>query len=270
MHHQVQTISYRISQLLRQTGCQLLLISALLLTVASSAQESLAQIPQQIAYQGQLIDESGELADGEYAMTFRIYNVPEGGAALWSEAQAVVVANGIFNVMLGKEIPLNLSFDEPYWLGVQVGNTEQTPRIELAATPYSFMATRAKLLPEPDFDSGWFIMQSQVGADSFKEIEHNLGDYPSTVKVLVRAIDGDNNGFIFEGMGSAQNDDDSGANSSYGGVIFAYDQTRVRLWAPDQNNGNDYGRIIHVFDGWGGEINRQNSNAAEVKVLVWK
>ena len=60
----------------------------------------------------------------------------------------------------------------------------------------------------PDYDSGWFTMQSQQGTNSYKQVTHNLGVYPSRVKVLVKAIDGANKGFIFEGSGSAQNDDD--------------------------------------------------------------
>nr|VFJ57036.1 MAG: Collagen triple helix repeat-containing protein [Candidatus Kentron sp. FW] len=118
----------------------------------------------------------------------------------------------------------------------------------------------------PDYDSGWFTMQSQQGTNSFKEISHNLGVYPSRVKVLVKAIDGANNGFIFEGLGGGGDDE----QDQYGGVIFAYDQNRVRIWAPDRNNASANGYIIWVHDGWGGEKNYQYSHTAQVKVLVWK
>ena len=58
---------------------------------------------------------------------------------MWTESQTVVVANGRFNVILGSgDSPLDLPFDEPYYLGVTVsGDPEMTPRIELAASPYS-------------------------------------------------------------------------------------------------------------------------------------
>ncbi len=124
------------------------------------------------------------------------------------------------------------------------------------------------VLPPPDFDSGWFEMHSQAGVASYKEIEHGLGVYPSRVKVLVKAIDGANAGFIFEGSGTAQGDDDD--SHQYGGVIFAYNQTEVRMWAPDKSNSNNIGSIINIADGWGGEVNAQQSHTAEVKVLVWK
>jgi hypothetical protein len=46
----------------------------------------------------------------------------------------------------------------------------------------------------------------------------------------VKARDGPNKGFIFKSSGSSQCDDDCPRN--YGGVISAYDETAVRLWAP--------------------------------------
>ena len=100
------------------------------------------------------------------------------------------------------------------------------------------------------------------------EVTHNLGVYPSRVKILTRPTSGVNSGFIFEGMGAAQGDDD--ASSNYGGVVFAYDATRVRLWAPDRNNDSSNGYIINVYDGWGGETNIQYDHNAEVRVLLWK
>nr|VFK57426.1 MAG: hypothetical protein BECKTUN1418F_GA0071002_111511 [Candidatus Kentron sp. TUN] len=118
----------------------------------------------------------------------------------------------------------------------------------------------------PNYDSGWFTMQSQQGTNSFKQVSHNLGVYPSRVKVLVKAIDGANNGFIFEGSGSAQSDDDSSNN--YGGVIFAYNQNYVRIWAPDKSNDGRAGSIVNVYDGWGGEVHSQSSHTAQVKVSV--
>ena len=34
-------------------------------------------------------------------------------------------------------------------------------------------------------------------------------------------------------------------------VLFAYDQHRIKLWAPNKNNGQANGHIIRVGDGWG-------------------
>ncbi len=97
------------------------------------------QIPQMLNYQGALIDAGGAVVDdGDYSMTFSLYDVSAGGTALWTETQTVAVAKGIFNVILGSSEPLDLDFDAQYWLGISVaGEAELTPRIELTAAAYS-------------------------------------------------------------------------------------------------------------------------------------
>jgi hypothetical protein len=151
-----------------------------------------------------------------------------------------------------------------------IGIGTSNPRAELEVNggvrALSLSATQGFYYP-PDYDSGWFNMSSQAGANSFKQLNHNLNQYPAYVKVLVRAVDGNNLGYIFEGMGAAQNDDDG---SSYGGLIFGYNQTSIRLWAPTKNNNSPYGYIINIQDGWGNETFSQDSNNAQVRVLAWK
>ena len=119
-----------------------------------------------------------------------------------------------------------------------------------------------------DYDSGWFTMSSQAGTASFQQRTHGLGAYPSKVLVLTRATSGNNNGYIFEASGVAQGDDDD--SNHYGGVVYAYNTSTVRLWAPDRNNGNSGGRIISVYEGWGGEVNTQQSQTAQVRILCWR
>lgn len=233
-----------------------------------------AQIPEIISYQGLLNDNNGTPLTGNYDLTVRIYNQESAGSHLWEETHAgVPVNNGLFNVLLGSVNPLTVAFDEPYYMGLSInGADELTPRLPFTSVATAFRAKVANTvveLPDSDFDSGWFPMQSQQGVNSYKEISHDLGDYPSRVKVLVKAVDGANEGFIFEGIGSAQADDDV-YEKHYGGLVFAYNQNKVRLWAPDRKNDSSKGGIISVFDGWGGEVNVQLSHSAEVRVLVWK
>lgn len=86
-------------------------------------------------------------------------------------------------------------------------------------------------------------------------------------QVLVRAVDGNNEGFYFHGMGSAQTDDVDG---DYGGVVFAYDATSVRLWAPDVYQSKfTTGYIVSIPSGWG-TTNTQTTLDAQVKVLAWE
>ncbi len=98
-----------------------------------------AQVPSTMSYQGVLTDGAGNLVpDGAYNLTFKLYDVPVLGAALWTETQAgVTVTKGGFAVILGIITPIALPFDKTYYLGIAVGaNPEMTPRITLASSPY--------------------------------------------------------------------------------------------------------------------------------------
>jgi hypothetical protein len=117
----------------------------LLLTVAPAV--SLATVPQQINYQGFLADSSGNpVSDGNYTMSFDIYNMSSGGDPLWSESQTVTVKDGVYNVILGQSgNPINPDiFDGDRYLGVTIGtDAEMTPRQKLTATAYAMKAAKA-------------------------------------------------------------------------------------------------------------------------------
>ncbi|HMN25864.1 MAG TPA: hypothetical protein PKE38_15275 [Ignavibacteriaceae bacterium] len=99
-------------------------------------------IPTTINYQGVLKDAAGiVVANGDYNITFKLYDASVGGTELWSETKLVNVVDGIINTKLGSVTPLTLPFDDTYWLGVTIAaGSELTPRIELASVPYSFMS----------------------------------------------------------------------------------------------------------------------------------
>ncbi len=117
-----------------------ILLTALLLMLA--AQIAWGQIPRTISYQGVLTDAGGTVVtDGNYNLTFKLYDVSIGKSPLWSEGQSAAVNKGIFNVILGSVTPLTLPFDKAYWLGVTVGGgSELIPRIPLTASAYSLNA----------------------------------------------------------------------------------------------------------------------------------
>jgi hypothetical protein len=102
-----------------------------------------SEIPKQINYQGYLTSTAGGPVNGSEQMVFSIYTAASGGSALWTETQAVVLARGIYNVVLGESPsnPLNLPFDNPYYLGVKVGtDPEMTPRLPLTSVGYAYRA----------------------------------------------------------------------------------------------------------------------------------
>lgn len=99
-------------------------------------------IPKQISYQGVLKDASGNILNGDFSMTFKIYNEPTGSTQLWTETQTVSVANGLFSVQLGSINPITtVPFDRIHFLGITVGTeSELAPRTLLSPSPYSFMS----------------------------------------------------------------------------------------------------------------------------------
>jgi hypothetical protein len=113
-----------------------LIIIALLL-VGNTA---FADIPKTLNYQGRLMNATGQpVIDGQYTVKFRLYTAVEGGNMVWEEAQSVMSNNGYFNTVLGNSKVLNLSiFDQPLWLGIQVGaEAEMTPRSLLGTSAYA-------------------------------------------------------------------------------------------------------------------------------------
>ncbi|HSQ76377.1 MAG TPA: hypothetical protein VLT13_12510, partial [Bacteroidota bacterium] len=120
-----------------------ILLMALLLILA--AQIVRTQIPKTISYQCVLTDATGKtVPDGNYTISFRLYDVALAGTALWSESQTIPVAKGMVNAIIGSATLLNLPFDKQYWLGVTVGTgSELTPRLLLTSSAYGFRAEQA-------------------------------------------------------------------------------------------------------------------------------
>ncbi|MEZ4387719.1 MAG: hypothetical protein R3D98_09115 [Candidatus Krumholzibacteriia bacterium] len=100
---------------------------------------SLAFAPQTLSFQGRLTDSGGiNVADGNHSVTFRVYSQLNGGAPLWTSTRQVTVNGGVFAVILGEINPLNLPFDQLYYVGVQYeAEPEMAPRVPLTATPYA-------------------------------------------------------------------------------------------------------------------------------------
>lgn len=103
-------------------------------------------IPRMLSYQGKLLDSSGTpVADTTYSILFRLFDVPTGGTAFWSETQTVRTRAGLFSVLLGLVTPLD-SFPQTgtCYLNMKVGAAPAlTPRIQIASAAYAFLASKA-------------------------------------------------------------------------------------------------------------------------------
>jgi hypothetical protein len=104
-----------------------------------------AQVPRIINYQGVLLGSNEQpVPEGNYKLTFSFYT--ENGTQLWTEVHdPVFIAGGTFHVHLGIFQPLDLPFNEAYFLGIKVGNDpELQPRMLLTSAAYSFNADNAE------------------------------------------------------------------------------------------------------------------------------
>jgi hypothetical protein len=112
----------------------------LLLAILATLLTLNAQVPSTLSWQGVLQDNNGDLLDGQYTITTKIFYAQTGGNQLWAESQAITIENGITNLILGKTTALNLDFEEPYWLEITIDNGNPLDRIELTSVPYAFTA----------------------------------------------------------------------------------------------------------------------------------
>lgn len=100
-----------------------------------------AQVPAQVVWpsipiQGRLTDANGRnVADGDYVVTFRLYDALEGGELLWDDTIAVHVADGLFATYISASGYID---GRPLYLGVQVqGDEEMVPRQPIYPVPYA-------------------------------------------------------------------------------------------------------------------------------------
>ena len=118
--------------------------SALFLLLTSFAAGA---APARVSYQGRLTDAVGLPLNGNYSLTFRIYDQSVGGIQVWSETQNVVnVSNGFFTVMLGSATPLTEAVfnSASRYVGIQVGaDPELAPRQQIVSVAYALTSVES-------------------------------------------------------------------------------------------------------------------------------
>jgi hypothetical protein len=167
--------------------CALCVITALLVIYSSMVMgQDVSVVPTLINYQGFLTDENGQALTGSYQIAFRLYDEASGDNPwVWSETHnAVVVENGLFNVLLGSIDTLTAAdLAGERYLEIKVGTeTEMTPRMRLASVAYSMHADQAIQSQSAAYASNIIIQ----GGPAFRFKRYNLGadkinvDYPTT------------------------------------------------------------------------------------------
>ena len=108
----------------------------------------------EINFQARLLDINGGIVDdNDYQVEFKLYDVPSGGTALWTETYTggdeVEVKSGYLTVRLGslQTFPNTISWDQDLYLTMNIYNPdlaawdgEMNPRLKLTAVPFAFAA----------------------------------------------------------------------------------------------------------------------------------
>jgi hypothetical protein len=129
----------------------LIFLSCALPTIAQQAATSAnGVVPAMVNFSGVLTDVNGKPLTGMQGVTFYLYNEAQGGSPLWLETQNVQMdSTGHYKVMLGSTssqgLPSALFVSgEARWLGVQVQEQAEQPRVLLLSVPYALKAGDAQ------------------------------------------------------------------------------------------------------------------------------
>ncbi len=128
-------------------------ITLLVLVMICTASLLAVEVPNIINFQGYLSN-AGTPLDGSFELTFKIYDVPTAGTALWTETRTFDVSDGYYSILLGEATPIDIAFSGNIWIGVQItGESEMTPRYQIATMPYAYVAKHADSISNNTVDS---------------------------------------------------------------------------------------------------------------------
>ena len=111
-----------------------------------------ASVPRLIKFSGELRDLAGKPLTGAVDAHFAIYRAQQDAAPIWEETQTLQLdEQGRYSVLLGamqaEGLPVELfTSGEARWLGMQVGNLPEQPRVLMVSVPYALKAADAETL----------------------------------------------------------------------------------------------------------------------------
>jgi hypothetical protein len=105
-----------------------------------------AAAPAFLPVQARLVDTSGTPIEDTANVTFSLYTVQSGGAALYSEVRAVDPQNGYFAVFLGEVTPLDWSLvhsTSQLFIGIEIDDGGEMTRQAIGTVPFAAFADHA-------------------------------------------------------------------------------------------------------------------------------
>src|SRR5271167_4571558 len=129
----------------------------LLCSLLGQGQQSVATanvtVPPLIQFSNVATEEGGNTLSGVVSLTFSLYTSQQGGEPLWTETQNNVPLDptGHYSVQLGitkpNGVPTALfTTGQARWLGVQIAQQSEQPRVLLVSAPYAFKAVDAETI----------------------------------------------------------------------------------------------------------------------------
>lgn len=199
-----------------------------------------SNVPKQMNYQGLLLDNEGKPITGTHDLLFTLYYyqlmpLPPKWNAVYSETHRVTLDQGLFNVVLGQDTPLDPGiFDGETALGGSLkvgvavdGGEELAPAAPLLTSPYAFRSQFTNYMPLSEYTSGW---QDAAGASSVT-YEHNLGGNPDDYVVSLEC-DSDATVGVYECGGFSGHAHWSNLTDTDITIFYeaGTDRIRVRIW----------------------------------------
>ena len=158
---------------------KLTLVGMLVILIAASV--SAQTPPRLVRFAGAVRPVEGPVQAGPAAVTLAIYADAEGGTALWSEAQAVLLdAHGRFAAVLGSTLadglPLELfATGAARWLEIGGDGWAPQPRVMLLSVPYALKAADADTVGGKPLSA--FVLagdKTGVGADGLTYVDKRV------------------------------------------------------------------------------------------------
>ena len=152
-----------------------------LLVVLIAASVSAQTPPRLVRFAGAVRPVEGPVQTGPAVVTLGIYADSDGGAALWSETQAVLLdASGQFAAVLGSTLPDGVPLElfatgAARWLEIGGDGWSPQPRVMLLSVPYALKAADADTVGGKPLSA--FVLTgdtSGVGADGLTYVDKRV------------------------------------------------------------------------------------------------
>jgi len=107
---------------------------------------ALLAFPYSIGYQGKLTDPYGVAINDTVEVGFSIWNSVTAGDSLWGEIDTVQAIKGLFDAVLGDEVPITVDFSGMKWIQIIIAGEVLIPRQQLNGVPVAIYANYADSL----------------------------------------------------------------------------------------------------------------------------